>query len=164
MKSEAVEGRLAAAEPLCVNCDPPDGFPSMNGLGGGGGDLPNKLLVLENRFAGAEAMRLNSDGLLELAGVTELTGRIGLLFNRGTLVLLDPEGVFELYFDDPSELCKEADEPGGADLSSVESSLELFLANGFKLLNHPARTGAAANNNAPSTMKRAPMAFTEVTP
>ena len=73
MNCEVVDCCFVAAEPLCVNCDPPEGFPNIR-CGGGGGDLLNMLFVLENRFAGAEPMRLSSDGLLWFAGVTELTG------------------------------------------------------------------------------------------
>jgi hypothetical protein len=75
MNCDAVVGCFADAEPLCVNCDPPEGFPIISFLGGGcDGDLLNKFFVLESRLAGAEPMRLNSEGLLGLAGVTELTG------------------------------------------------------------------------------------------
>jgi hypothetical protein len=177
MNCEAVDGCLAAAEPLCVNCDPPEGFPNINCLeGGGDGDLLNKLFVLENRFAGAEPMRLNSDGLLGFVGVTELTGRIGLLFHSGTTVVPPAlEEALLLYFDDPSALCKVADDPGVAvpfdepvdepDVESLAASLELcFEAKGFKLLNQPACAGEIAISITPSTRESRPMAFTDPTP
>ena len=64
MNCDVVDCCFTDAEPLCVNCDPPEGFPNIGRGGGGGADLLNKLFVLENRFAGAEPMRLSSDGLL----------------------------------------------------------------------------------------------------
>lgn len=76
-------------DPLCVNVEPPDGLPNIRGVcgcilavcGWAGGDLLNKLFVFENRFAGAEPIRLNSDGPFGPTGVTELAGWIGLPFN-----------------------------------------------------------------------------------
>ena len=88
-----------------------------------------------------------------------------MLFNCGTTVLPpEPAGVLLLYFDDPSELCNEADDPGAAlDFGepSLDSSLELdFEAKGFKLLNQLPRAGEAAESIAPSTKISGPMAFT----
>lgn len=76
MNCEVLLDCLVAAEPLCVNCEPPDGLPNMNLFCAGcaGVDLLNKPFVFANKLAGAEPMRLNSDGPLGLAGVTELTG------------------------------------------------------------------------------------------
>jgi hypothetical protein len=170
MNCDAVLGCFPAADPLCVNCDPPDGFPSMNFFGGGAGAGVNKLLVLENRFEGAEPMRLNSDGLFEGAGVTELTGCIGLLFNCGTTVV-PAEGmelVLLLYFDDPSDLDNEADEPGSTRSDVAEPDPEspelCFEANGFKLLSQPARAGAIAVKKTASASERRPIVVTVPNP
>jgi len=178
MNCEAVLGCFPAAEPLCVNCDPPDGFPSMNFFGGGLGAGANKLFVLANRFDGAEPMRLNSDGLLDGTGVTVLAGCIGLLFSCGTIVV-PPEGVglaLELYFDDPSDLDNAADDPGSTrsddadpvdepDEESVDVALELcFEAKGFRLLSQPARAGEIAAHKTASTRESRPIAVTVPNP
>jgi hypothetical protein len=168
MNCEAVLGCFPAAEPLCVNCDPPDGFPSMNFFGGGAGAGANKLFVLESRFDGADPIRLNSDGLLDGTGVTELAGRIGLLFNCGTIVG-PPDGVgvaLELYFDDPSDLDNAADDPGSARSDEPDAeSLELcFEAKGFKLLSQPACAGAIAVKKTASASERRPIVVTVPNP
>lgn len=138
----------------------------MNFFGGGAGAGANRLFVLENKFDGAEPMRLNSDGLLDGTGVTELTGCIGLLFNCGTTVV-PAEGmelVLVLYFDDPSDLDNEAEEPGSTRSDEAEpdaESLELcFEAKGFKLLSQPARAGAIATNGTARISARRPMVVT----
>jgi len=151
MNCEAVDGGLVFAEPLCVNCEPPDGLPNIGfcDAAGAGGDLLNKLLVLENKLAGAEPIRLNSDGLLPLAGVVELTGRIGLPFISGvTVAPPEPEETLLLYFPDPSEPERDVDDPGaGVLLAVAESFASDFDANGFKLLSQPASAWDAAANS-----------------
>jgi hypothetical protein len=92
-----------------------------------------------------------------------------LLFNCGTTVVPpEPEGVLLLYFDDPSALFNEADDPGVAvlfdepDVESAVASLELcFDAKGFKLLNQPACAGETTMTIAAKMRESIPIAFTD---
>lgn len=79
----------------------------------------------------------------------------------------EPELTLVLYFDDPSELANESDEPGlmaplddPFDESDAESLALCFEANGFKLLSQPACAGEIAMSQTPSATDNLQIAFT----
>ncbi len=75
MNCEVVLDRFTAAEPLWVNCEPPDGLPNIARVGVGcDGDLWKSPLVLAKRLLGAEPIRFNSDGAFDGAGVVMFAG------------------------------------------------------------------------------------------